>query len=42
MKRKLFLTSLAIVSSLGSFAQSNEMIIQAKKPGAAIQILVIL
>ena len=37
MKRKLFLTSLAIVSSLGSFAQSNEMIIQAKKPGAAIQ-----
>ena len=37
MKRKLFLTSLAIITSLGSYAQSNEMIIQAKKPDAAIQ-----
>ena len=37
MNKKLFLTSLAIISSLGSYVQSNEMIIQAKKPGVAIQ-----
>ena len=37
IKKKLFLTSLAMFGCLGSFAQSNEMIIQTKKPGAAIQ-----
>ena len=37
MKKYLFLASLAMASCLGSFAQSNEFIIQAKKPGATIQ-----
>ena len=37
IKKKLFLTSLAMFGCLGSFAQSNEMIIQTKKTGAAIQ-----
>lgn len=37
MKKKLFLASLALATSLGSFAQTNEMTIQAKKIGAPIQ-----
>ena len=37
MKKKLFLASLALTSALGSFAQSNEMVIQTKKVGAPIQ-----
>ena len=37
MKKKLFLASLALASALGSFAQSNEMVIQTKKVGAPIQ-----
>lgn len=37
MKKKLVLASLALASALGSFAQSNEMVIQTKKVGAPIQ-----
>ncbi len=37
MKKKMLLASLALAASMGSFAQTNEMIIQAKKPGAPIQ-----
>lgn len=37
MKKKLLLSALALVSSLGGFAQTNEMILTANKPGAQVQ-----
>ena len=37
MKSKLLLASLALAGSLSSFAQTNEMVIQANKPGAQVQ-----
>lgn len=37
MKKKLLLSALALASSLGGFAQTNEMILTANKPGTQVQ-----
>lgn len=37
MKTKTLLTSLALAASLGASAQTNNMVIQANKPGAQVQ-----
>ena len=37
MKKKLLISALALVSSLGASAQTNEMTVLASKPGAQIQ-----
>ena len=37
MKKKVLFASLALAASMTSMAQTNEMVIQAKKPGATIQ-----